>query len=420
LYGETAGLLAAFVYAILPLAVVNAHFYTVDVTATLFVALTLLSSARIIDSQSWQNYALAGLWTGLAAATKYSTALVIVAPVAAHLLVSSHSARKKTELTSLAVLFAASVITFLAACPGPLINWSEFWDGIPGYAGSGVRYQLLEHPHMGHGLLFVNTGPGWWYHLVVSLRYGLGLPMLVLVCAGIVVAVHKRGRSDQLLLWFTLIFYGVTGLSGVRFARYMIPLYPAFCVLAARLVIELKPNSRNSRLWKAAISQVILFTACYTGSLIEAMAGKDPRDVAADYMEAHAKPGATVAFAKTPWFFTPPLSPWFGAKAASTRAKCIESTRYRFVLPAKDTEFDVGVLTPPPDYLIISNIESINENRLNQPAPQRFLASIPGDYKQTVFAPPHIFNMTFASLSTGLVPDDLLYILPRVTVYEKR
>jgi hypothetical protein len=419
LYGEAAGLISALVYAVLPLAVVNAHFYTVDVSAALFVALALLWSARLLESQSWQNYLLAGFWTGLAAATKYTTGLVIVAPITAHLLVMARSGKSKTPLTGPAMLLAATAISFLIACPGPLINWTAFWDGLPSWPNSGVRYELLEHPRLGHGLLFVNTGPGWWYHLIVSLRYGLGLPMLAFVAVGILMAIRMRTESDRLLLWFVLLFYGVTGLSAVRFARYLIPLYPAFCVLAGRVVLELKPGSKKVYVGRGAIALAILLTAAYSATLVRTMALKDPRDAAADYLEARAAQGASVAFAKTPWYFSPPLSPWFGETSARNRAKCTESSRFRFVLPAAQSEYDAGVLTPLPDYLVISNIETINELRLNLSAPKKFLSSIPGSYKQIVFAPHSIFNMAFASTSSGQVPDDLLYILPRITVYEK-
>src|SRR5207244_2053518 len=74
LYGRVAGLLGAAFYAVAPLAVVHAHFATVDVTATFFVTLALVISARLSDAPGGARAAhlraaaAAGLCCGLAAA----------------------------------------------------------------------------------------------------------------------------------------------------------------------------------------------------------------------------------------------------------------------------------------------------------------------------------------------------------------
>lgn len=414
LFGERVGLTAALLYAAAPLAAVHAHFFTVDVCATLFVTLALLASARLLESQHWKEYLIAGICTGLAAATKYSAGLVLVAPVAAHILASPHDGRGKPRLFGPLVLVAATTLVFLTACPGPIINWDAFWNGMAEFGPSGLKYELFQHSRQGHGLLFVNTGPGWWYHLVISLRYGLGLPLLLLAATGIASAIGARTKQDRLLLWFVLVFYGITSLSAVRFARYMIPLYPALCVIAARRVWQIKPRTLHHHAVPAAFGLLVLLTGGYTVSLVHAMASRDPRDTAADYLQAKAPQGATVAFAKVPWYFSPPLSPWFGAVSPRLREKCLESTRYTFLLPHEGSEFDVSVLTPSPNYIVLSNIEAAPEIRLRTPAAQSFLELARRGRSSMVFGPPALFDMAF---SGELVPDDLLYILPRITVY---
>ncbi len=418
LFGVRCGLVAAALYAILPLAVVHAHFFTVDVGATLFVTLALLASAKLLDTPTWQKAITAGIWCGLAAACKYSVVMVFAAPVIA-LLSGKPSEPRKLPILPIAALAAGALVGFLVACPGPLLNWNSFWNGLPNYPESGVRYELLVHPRAGHGLLFVNTGPGWWYHLVVSLRFGLGVPGLLLVLAGIVAMALMRTRQDRLVLGYLLIAYGITGLSGVRFARYMIPLYPAMCIGVARL---LAPDFISRfRAMRAALPAVLglcaALTLTYTASLVHAMAGQDPRDAAADAIEHAAAQGATVAFAKTPWYFSPPLSQWFGEMSAPARRKSTQSERYKFVLPADGTEFDAGVFNPVPDFFVISNIETINERRLHIPIALNFLKAIPTNMQPKKYAPPAIFDMAF---SGAYIPDDLAYILPEITVYTRK
>ena len=51
LFGRTAGWFAGATYAIMPAAVVHAHYATVDVPATFFVTVALLFGARLLNSE---------------------------------------------------------------------------------------------------------------------------------------------------------------------------------------------------------------------------------------------------------------------------------------------------------------------------------------------------------------------------------
>lgn len=416
LFGRKTGLLAALLFALAPLAVVHSHFLTVDVPATFFVALALLWAARLLTIQTWRDYALAGIWSGVAAATKYNTGLVLIAPVAAHFLNKIPNTCRKHRGAQFVVLLCVAALAFLIACPGPALNLDAFWDGLPNYPGSGVRYELFEHSRTGHGDLFVNTGPGWWYHLVVSLRYGLGTPLLLLALAGLVLSGMRRTKQDWLLLSFFLLYYLATGASAVRFARYMIPLFPVFCVLAARFVTEPFPQPHWTRLRMAA--GVVVAALAGFSSLVycRTMSLPDPRDVAAQRLEREAPQGASIAFAKIPWFFSPPLSPYFGALAAPARARAAtETTRFQLRIPT--SEWDTSVLTPPPDCVIVSNLETMHAYyRLHQPAAVKFMEAIPSSYHHWTTAPA---SPAPAADGQTLFPEDLLYILPVITVYQK-
>ena len=151
LYGRRTGFAAALLYAIAPLAVVHAHFMTVDVPATFFVTLALLLAARLLAAPTRRDYVLAGVACGLCAATKYNTGLVLIAPLVAHFLSGKASenkaAEKKAGRESLPLLLAATLLAFLIACPGPLLNWDAFWNGT--YPGTGVHYELFVHSRLG-------------------------------------------------------------------------------------------------------------------------------------------------------------------------------------------------------------------------------------------------------------------------------
>ena len=448
LFGRKTGFLAALLYAIAPFAVVHAHFLTVDVPATFFVTLALLCAAKLLTAPTRKNYVLAGIACGLCAATKYNTGLVLIAPVVAYLLALPLGRRKAEEkkkrkeegeeqqtrietsaegtelIMSLPVsfssfllfFFSSSFLTFLLACPGPWLNWNAFWNGT--YANTGVRYELFEHSRLGHGSQFEQTGVGWVYHLVVSLPYGMGVWLLLLALAGVGYACQRRTKGDLILLAFFFLYYLAAGLSAVRFARYMLPLFPVLCLFAARLVCEPFPRPRSRQVWYAVGGLVTLMTLLYTLGLVKRMAQPDPRDAAAAYLNDHAAPHASVAFAETPWFFSPPLSPRFGQLAAPQRALAAqEVTRFQLRLPAPNTEWDTGVFSPAPDYVVISNLETLHVvDRLRRPDAVTWMNTIPPDYTRKTFGSSVVFGLP---PNRAIIPEDLLYILPTLTVYER-
>ncbi|MDE2126417.1 MAG: glycosyltransferase family 39 protein [Armatimonadetes bacterium] len=411
-YNRKAGAAAALLYAFAPLAALHAHFFTVDVPATFFVAGTLLAAERMTREASGRAIAVAAVWCGLAAATKYTAAMALVAPATA--LYLCPGLVRRARIQRLAALGAGTAAVFLVACPGIWLNWHAFWYG--SYPGEGVRYELLVHSRTGHGLLFVHTGSGWWYHLVVSLPFGLGVPLLLAALAGCWYALARRTPAEVAQLAFVAVTYLVTGFSQVRFARYMLPLFPPLCVLAGGVLFApyTRPACRIAA--RIAAAMALVTTGVYGFTLVRLLTLPDPRDRAAAWLNLHAPPAASVAFAETPWFFAPPLSPLLGAPDAPARAMAAaQCTRYRLLMPA--AEWDAGALKQRPNYVVLSNFETMHAvYRLHLAYAMAFMNAIPKDYARHLFASPRPWLMP----SDGpLIPDDLLYVMPRITVYAR-
>jgi hypothetical protein len=77
---------------------------------------------------------------------------------------------------------------------------------------------------------------GWLHHLTLSLRYGIGLPLLAAGVAGAVALLWLEPRVGLLLLSFPIVYYAVAGSLRLLFFRYALPVVPFLCVTAAYLV----------------------------------------------------------------------------------------------------------------------------------------------------------------------------------------
>jgi hypothetical protein len=77
---------------------------------------------------------------------------------------------------------------------------------------------------------------GWLHHLEFSLRYGIGLPLLVAGTAGVVFVAAREPAMATLLFTFPAAYFVVAGSMRLLFFRYVIPIVPFLCLAAARLV----------------------------------------------------------------------------------------------------------------------------------------------------------------------------------------
>lgn len=224
LYSSDTGLLAALLMAFSFLHVRDSHFVATDVPMTFFVVMTLWCAARVLHGGKIWDYILAGVCAGLALSIKYSAFVLLVPLMVAHVLYS-RSARTVLMDRRGWIMVGAVALIFLCGSPYVLLDART--------ALRDISYEL-RHLGRGHG---VDLGSGWIYHLMFSLRYGLGPSLLAVGVGGVVLGLLRRRREDFLLLSFVLVYYVIIGHSRTVFVRYVIPLLPVLCVLAAEGIV---------------------------------------------------------------------------------------------------------------------------------------------------------------------------------------
>jgi len=346
LYSETAGLAAALLYAVSPLAVQHGHFATVDVPATFFVAGTLYFAARYLRNPvtDARSLLLCGLFAGFSAATKYNAGLILFSGLTAW----GVAERNRTLKSSMALIGMAALGFFLG-CPGVLLNFPAF-----------LRDFLFEanHARTGSGDLFVGTASGFIYHPFFTLPWAVGSLTALAILSSLLMAVYRRNSADYVLAAFMIPYFIVIGLAEIKFARYLLPLLPALLLWVGAL-IPLPENRRWYRVMSAAIGLCGLYALFISLAFNNVMMEEDTRDTAAKAIRKEQKEGkiSSVGFATGPWHYSPNLQPFLAIPIPVRAKEAALSLQNLRLIPA-DGEWNVSQLkTENADAIGLSEFE---------------------------------------------------------------
>jgi 4-amino-4-deoxy-L-arabinose transferase-like glycosyltransferase len=292
---NTTGLFAAAFLTVAILHVRDSHFAMTDVLMTLLLTASLALLVRAVDSSlagetALRGFALAGVAAGLAASTKYNAAALVGAMGAAHFVLVFQRREAGTARTWMAALSftAAFIASFLAGSPYAVLDFKQF--------EADLRFDFT-HLSGGHGL---DLGRGWRYHLERSLPYGVGLPIFVAACVGVVPTIRRHARHAFILGGFALPFYLAIGSGATVFFRYVMPLVPIVCLLAAAGIRYLTPwLSARTRVPATAVMTTLLLLTAGPGLVNCAwfdavLARTDTRVLAAAWLRPQLKPEHTL------------------------------------------------------------------------------------------------------------------------------
>jgi len=300
-WSELPAACCALLLALAPLHVLNSHYGTVDVTQTLFVALALLFSVRLVKSGRWQDCAWAGLAVGLAASTKYSGLIVIAAPLTA-IVFGAGRGKPRRRAADVArktlIVLGLAVLGFALTSPFTFLAWSE--------AKQGILFEL-EHMRIGEPLAVAAEPNGLWFHARNLLAPGAG-PIVILAAVGLVLAVVRRHRQLLPIAVFACLWAAMIGIANVRYARYEVALLPALVILGIYPIAELVRGGRWPRIvGSVLIAGCLLPQVYWSGQIANGLARLDPRGKAlAEIMEA-TPVDSRIGLVRDPWFDVPPV-----------------------------------------------------------------------------------------------------------------
>lgn len=231
LFDRRVGLLAAALEAVAFLPVYYGHLALNDAATLLPLTLSLFGSAGVLRHGRVRDYAIAGVGLGFACASKYTAGIVVVplvAAAAAHYLEGSAGSGRRV-LVGLGTAGLCALGAFLIANPYALLDFQRFHSELVHQSSLSEEAQgKLGAPRQG-GLLYY-----LW-----SFTWGLGWVPVMAAFAGALALCWRRPRIAWLLVPAPILFLAFMGLQDRYFGRWLLPIFPIACLLAAYFVFLL-------------------------------------------------------------------------------------------------------------------------------------------------------------------------------------
>lgn len=319
-FGRDAGLAAALLLAVAPIAVRDAHYVKHDVPVTLAVVLAVIAIARLLPAgrsataamaaTHWKPLALAGAACGVAFSTHYYSVFLAL-PLAFAVWLARGARGPAAVARALAIAGITAAVVFFLLSPFLLPEWRTALRDI-----IANRQIVVDRAAAIEGSRWL---PSAGEYLVMLWREGTGWPAIVLALAGLAVSARHDWRTAVLLLAFPVAFLLFIS-NTVAASRYLNPVLPFVAVFAGAAIAWLArgDDGRRERRWRvgsegrtpamsvlvtsqgrASVAAFVAVVAAAPGAIHSARTGHfftqdDTRTLAQRFIESHAAPGTTV------------------------------------------------------------------------------------------------------------------------------
>ena len=287
LFDAPTALLAAAFLALNALHIAWSQVIRTDIHASLFMLASLLFAIRAAESGGLRDLVIAGLFAGVATATKWPGVTILVSSLGAIAYRSLGAFRARDVAVQLGVLFGAALAGLFVASPFILLDWRTVIDNVSGEVAGG---------HLGH------SGRGLAgnlaYYLGDELVRSMGWAGLILACAGLVL-LSLRPVARVTLLPATLLFLWLISAQSQIWSRWLTPALPMLAIAAAlattSLVRWLTTGSPARRPVVLALAGAAVLAPSVAGAIGGARErANDTRDQASAWARANIPRGSTI------------------------------------------------------------------------------------------------------------------------------
>jgi hypothetical protein len=293
LLSRGAGLLAAALEAVAFLPVFYAHLALNDVPTLAPLTLSLLGTAGVLRKGRARDHLLAGAGLGLACASKYTAGIVLLPYLAAVALRQARIERDalaRRTLGCVALAGLAALAMFLLANPYAILDYHDFQRELARQSSLAAEAQgKLGAPKQG----------GLVYYLW-TLTWGFGWLPALAALGGALSVWRKESALGWVLVPGVALYLAFMGLQGRYFGRWLLPVFPLLCLLAALFVAQLADAlARRAPRLRRAIPALLAAALLAQGVVYSVHAGlvlsrADTRNLTRVWLQAHVPAGAKI------------------------------------------------------------------------------------------------------------------------------
>jgi len=347
MYDPRVGLLAALFLVFSPVHNKISHYMVPDVPMLFFMMLTFLFIWLIYKKGLPRYYILAGLFAGLASATKYGGQMLFLPLFLAHLFRQLEDRTVWWKIIFNLKLISSGLVflgAFVLTSPYMILDFQRFWKDF-----QWQSQHLYQTGHFGSS----TVEPAWIFYLRQGFRENIGLLSQFLIPAGLVLGFIKHKKREIILFSYPLVLFFMVGGWKAKAVRYLMPITPFFILIAAAFLVwalaflwksspsDSAPQSRQLRgraLLTGVVVLILLFHPAKSVFRFDTLLShKDTRTLAEEWISTHIPPDSVIALE----MYGPPIS------------REDEKTLYRHTLSSVSLEWLHQRQT---EYVIVSDI----------------------------------------------------------------
>jgi len=283
LCNKRTGVLSALLLSVMMIHVKYSHFLKYYIPTTFLAMISFYFSVKLYKKKKLSNYFFATIFASVSTAMEFVGALSIIPLLTAHFTNNNRKSNKKI------IIFLIFPVIILLFQPN-LLNRNILKPILEMSINGPSRY-----PEISEDFGFQNAYTSkWQYQKFVKSFFtipliSLGMPFYLISIISIFYLIKKKDNKMYLVLPLLFIGLVIFGNWAQLLPRYMLILFPIFCLISARFLTFIK----NKKIVCILLVILVFYNFNYSYSLTESLIRGDAR-ILRDWIDKHIPPNSII------------------------------------------------------------------------------------------------------------------------------